>query len=227
MPDHAPDIPSTSDTAAPDTPRALPAPADLLAADENPLAYRDPRLAFPRARQALFLERLAECGNVRSAARSAGVSHQTAYRARRACANFALVWDAALMLARVHAEEVLQDRALNGVEEEVWYHGEIVATRRRFSDRLLLAHLARLDRQAIDGPAGEVAADFDHALRRLRRGDPVNVSPRLSCAYEREGLRQALGAKLGVDYLPDDWETHPDVADAIEALEAREAQMEG
>ena len=218
MTDQTPDI---SPAAAHSLP-ALPA----LAPDDNPLAYRDPRLAFPRDRQVVFLEKLAECGNVRAAARSVGISHQTAYRQRRACGDFALVWDAALMLAREHAEQVLQDRAINGVEEEVWYHGEVVATRRRFHARLLLAHLARLDRLALDDEVGDVAVDFDHALRRLGRGDPVHVHPRAACAYEREALRQALGAKLGVDYLPDDWETHPDVAEAIAALALKEAQLE-
>ena len=96
------------------------------------------------SRQADFLSSLQLFGNVRLACRSASVSAQTAYQARRAAPSFARAWDAALLAARAHAEATLADRALNGVEEAVYYHGEEVARRRRFDSRLLLAHLARL-----------------------------------------------------------------------------------
>ena len=81
------------------------------------------------------------------------------------------------MLARDHAEQVLADRALNGVEEKVFYHGEEVATRTRYDSRLLLAHLARLDAKAkelatcesCDVPlVGE--GDFDAAVAHLGAG---------------------------------------------------------
>jgi hypothetical protein len=61
---------------------------------------------------------------VRSAAARAAVSHQTAYRARLACPVFRRGWDAALLAARALAEETLASRAIDGVEEEVLYHGE-------------------------------------------------------------------------------------------------------
>ena len=104
-----------------------------------------PLLTPPK--QAAFCEALANHGNVRLACRAVQVSPQTAYRARRASPAFRQCWDAALVIARDHAEQVLADRALNGVEETVFYHGEEVATRRRYDSRLLLAHLARLDKR--------------------------------------------------------------------------------
>lgn len=51
---------------------------------------RAPQTEFTRARQVLFLENLSVTGSVRSAAAAAGVSHQTAYRARRATGPFRL-----------------------------------------------------------------------------------------------------------------------------------------
>ena len=81
---------------------------------------------------------------------AAGISRSTAYRMRRACGRFEQLWDAALLVARTQVEAVLADRALNGVEETIFYHGEAVATRRRYDARLLLAHLARLDRMRGD-----------------------------------------------------------------------------
>ena len=130
----------------------------------------DPAL-FSRERQAAFLAALAATGNVRSASARAGVSHQTAYRTRLASPGFRRAWDAALLAARAQAEEVLACRALDGWEEDVLYHGEVVATRRRFSDRLLLAHLARLDKLCGDAEVAGFADSFDLALERYAAGE--------------------------------------------------------
>ena len=121
----------------------------------------------PLERQAAFVQVLAQWGNVRAAAQQVGVSRAHLYRMRRASAQFRQLWDAALVLARPQVEEVLADRALNGVQEVVYYHGEEVATRTRYDSRLLLAHLARLDR--IAGTAGVHATvrDFDREVERL------------------------------------------------------------
>ena len=89
-------------------------------------------------RQVAFLEALATTGSVRAAAARAGVAPDLLPRApgqRRLRA----AWDAALVVARGAAEAKLADYAMNGIEEEVWYHGEHMGERRRFSDRLLLA----------------------------------------------------------------------------------------
>ncbi len=138
----------------------------------RPVPGRPPLLT--PARQAAFCEALSQHGNVRLACRALGISSQTAYRARRSSASMRACWDAALVIARTHVEEVLADRAINGVEESVYYHGEEVAVRRRFDSRLLLAHLARLDAHAVrvsacaacDAPL-EPEAGFDDALARL------------------------------------------------------------
>ena len=121
---------------------------------------------FTHDRRARFLEALSLSGNVRAAARTVSVAPMTAYRWRRADAHFARGWDAALVVARSAIEEVLADRAINGTEEEVFYKGELVATRRRFDNRLLLAHLARLDSKAQNRDLSAVAEDFDSALGR-------------------------------------------------------------
>ncbi len=128
-------------------------------------------------KQAAFCNSLSHHGNVRLACRALGISSQTAYRARRAYPAMRACWDAALLLAREAVEEVLADRALHGVEEAVYYHGEEVARRRRYDSRLLLAHLARLDaraaRQRVCSGCGSPAVDegnFDAALERLGEG---------------------------------------------------------
>ena len=160
---HTPDIPAN---------HPIVLHADHLAAEGDECA---PQTQFVAERQVAFLEALAVTGNVRTAARRARVSHQTCYRARRGSAAFGRAWDAALVVARGAAEAQLADYALNGVEEEVWYHGELAGTRRRFSDRLLLAHLGRLDRMRTDARIEALAEDFDAMLTRLRRGEGIEV----------------------------------------------------
>ena len=56
--------------------------------------------------------------------------------------------------------------------------GEVVATRRRFDSRLLLAHLARLDRLTADAKVEAFAGDFEAALDRFGEGsDTPEVPP--------------------------------------------------
>lgn len=139
---------------------------------------------FDRSRQVAFLEALATGGSVRAAARAADVSSQTVYRVRRSDAGFRLAWQGALLAARARAEDTLACRAIDGIEQQVLYHGEVVATRRRYSDRLLLAHLARLDRLTEDARTNAFAEDFEAALARFAAGEP----------QPEPGARRAPGA---------------------------------
>jgi len=59
---------------------------------------------------------------------------------------------------------VLACRAIDGIEEEVWFRGEVVGTRRRYDSRLLLAHIARLDALARDEQVCADAARFDELV---------------------------------------------------------------
>ena len=104
------------------------------------------------------------------AAGAVGLAHQTAYRLRRRDPTFACAWDAALVLARDCAEQVLAERAIDGVEEIVFYRGEEIGRRRRFDARLLLAHLARLDARADDPVAARHAGRFDDLLGAIGEG---------------------------------------------------------
>ncbi|MEL7707574.1 helix-turn-helix domain-containing protein [Citromicrobium bathyomarinum] len=155
-----PDLADTADT--PETRLAL-APQEAQERTAPPVVPEQ----FSREQQADFLDALAQGGNVRAACGAAGVSRSTAYRMRRACGRFEQLWDAALLVARTQVEAVLADRALNGVEETIFYHGEAVATRRRYDARLLLAHLARLDRLTQNPATHHAAIGFDTALDEL------------------------------------------------------------
>jgi hypothetical protein len=130
----------------------------------EPFADATRRDGWTPALKARFLALLAETGNTRLSARRCGLSAQSAYVQRRRDAAFARGWAAALVHARRYGEQVLADRALEGVEEQIYYRGELVGTRRRYDSRLLLAHLARLDRMAQDEAALRDADRFDELL---------------------------------------------------------------
>jgi hypothetical protein len=85
-----------------------------------------------------FLETLRGCGNIRESAAAAGVHRATAYRARDADAEFAEAWDDALDEAADVLEMEARRRAIDGVEEPVYFRGREVGKVRRYSDTLLM-----------------------------------------------------------------------------------------
>ncbi len=154
-----------------------------------------PDPVFTRERQVAFLHALAACGAVRRASAHVGVSYRTAYRERRASPAFRRAWDAALLAARALSEDVLACRALDGVEEKVFYHGEEIATRIRYDSRLLLAHIARLDKLTEDARTRAFADDYEGAMERFAAGidDPAPV-----CADCGAPLPMVAGEDAGV-----------------------------
>ncbi len=115
-------------------------------------------------RKTLFLQALSVHGNARAACRKVGLSAESAYKLRRRDPIFARGWAAAVVLGRDNSIATLGERAIEGVEEQIYYRGELVGTRRRYDSRLLLAHLARLDALATDKRAQEDAGLFDDIL---------------------------------------------------------------
>ncbi len=155
----------------------LPALIAALPDDPAPATGRKPQLEFTRAAQVAFLEALAVTGSVRSAASQAQVSRQTVYRTRRANAALRRCMDAAKLQALARAEDMLADRAIDGVEEKVFYHGEEVATRRRYDSRLLLAHIGRLDKMAGHADVRALSDDFDAVMARFAAGAALPDPP--------------------------------------------------
>ena len=118
-------------------------------------------------RQTRFLDHLALKGNVHASCRRVGLSREAAYRLRRRDRLFARGWAAAMVKAHDASIEVLADRAIEGVEEPIYHRGELVGTRRRYDTRLLLAHIARLDKLLEDEAAQTDAGRFDELLARM------------------------------------------------------------
>jgi len=140
-PTDAPHAAGTTDGAGPsatpdDTP-GLPVPLP-----DAPLpALRRARLdGFDPAKQRAFLAVLAETGSVAQACAAVGIARSTAYKLRMMpeAQSFRVGWEQAMAQGvRLLADTALA-RALDGVEEPVFWKGEEVGTKRRYNDRLLM-----------------------------------------------------------------------------------------
>ncbi|MBS0479205.1 MAG: hypothetical protein JSR79_07895 [Proteobacteria bacterium] len=110
---------------------------------------RTPRFdGWTEEKQRRFIETLADTGLVGAAAKAVGMTRETAYRLRRSPhgADFARAWDAARRHAAGLIEDIAFERAIQGVEQEVYNDaGEVVSARLVHDNRLLkwlLGHLS-------------------------------------------------------------------------------------
>jgi len=92
---------------------------------------------LPEIQQA-FIEALADTGSVASACRMVGRSTGSAYALRRdaEAGEFRAAWLAAQGWGVLRLQDAVMDRALNGVEVPIVYHGEIVGHARHYDNRL-------------------------------------------------------------------------------------------
>lgn len=197
--------------AAPFAPSAPSAPRDV-AHDDDSLASGPPEYdpaeyrwvpvrrrarydGWTEEKQRRFIEVLADTGLVSHAAREVGMTRASAYRLRRAAhaGAFARAWDRAREVSGALIEDIAFERAIDGVELDVYARdGEVVGTRTVYNDRLLvflLRHLkpeiytaAARERRGsallgVAGPDGLDAADhaasLDAALRAMEPALPA------------------------------------------------------
>ena len=213
------------------------------APSSNPAARRD---GWSLEKQLAFLRALSATHSVTEAAKSVGMSRQSAYRLRSRLkgAPFDLAWEVAFH----HSYDVLAhaalERALNGVEVPVYFQGEQVGSYRKYDERLTVALLGKLTTGGNPmfgrlGPATEKhARDFEALLARMAEGEQVAtgaLAPEDPSEFEggpspfESGQAHAPGA---LAHRPPDWAPMPcpstmsdaQLTAAIEAFRAGEGR---
>jgi len=154
------------------SPAHLPALADAPADFEAvPLRYR--RDGWTPATQRAFLEHLADTLSLPMAAERVEMSMQSVNALRRRSAVFDNGCNAALIRGvGEQGRARLVDQAVNGRLVRRFYHGELIAEDRVFSDRLLLAVIERGEKMfgAAAGQSREIADDWEGWMEQLESG---------------------------------------------------------
>ena len=146
-----------------------------LVAAFTPVPVRPRRDGWTAERQRCFIRAVAETGCVVTAAREAGMSPRSAYRlaARPDAGAFAAAWTEALAVTVPRLRALAFEYATHGIPETVTNKdGEVIAERRRPSERMLIYLLSHLDphhfgREASVLPAYRVAPSHEERRTEL------------------------------------------------------------
>src|SRR5687768_9753421 len=136
-----------------------------------PPPKRSPRHdEWTRPKMVAFLRELAASQSVSQAAKSVGMSRQSAYKLRTRLAGtpFAMAWEVALEAGLQQLAHAVMDRALNGVEVPHYHRGELVGVTRKHDNRLaiwLLDNPWKVGRHQIARESG--AEDWEGLLERV------------------------------------------------------------
>lgn len=114
----------------------------------DPPDLPEPRLRWCPALMSDFLRALAGTHNVAEAARSVGMSRQSAYRLRARLKGqpFDIAWEAAFQHGYDALHQAALERALHGVEVPVFHNGQQVGSYRKYDERLTCFLLGRRNR---------------------------------------------------------------------------------
>ena len=155
--------------------------------DYIPVARRGPH--WDPQKMADFLRMLAATHSVSEAARSVGMSRQSAYRLRSRLKGtpFDIAWETAFRQAYDNLAHAALERAMNGVELPHYHKGELIGTSRRYDERLTVALLNMRNRFGSPtvgryGPMAEYMSErWDELLERVECGhlgwEPSEFAP--------------------------------------------------
>jgi len=151
-------------------------------------------------RQRAFIEALADTGSVDAACKAVDMAQRGAYYLRRqpGAESFRAAWTAAVDLGVQRLEDAAMERALHGVEEQHFAQGELVRTRRRYNDRLLMFMLrSRAPERFAEGGARGLNAVGQMELRRKEKEWRAQwEAERAAAAPTPAEVRAAIDRKL-------------------------------
>lgn len=149
---------------------------------------------WDRQKMVAFLRMLAATHSVSEAARSVGMSRQSAYKLRSRLKGepFDIAWETAFRHGYDNLAHAALERALNGVEVPHYHNGELIGTSRRYDERLTVA-LLRM-RNVYGAPtlgrygamADYMSERWDGLLERVETGALDWAEPEFEWSDERE-----------------------------------------
>lgn len=136
-----------------------------------------------RDAQGRFLDALTDGATIAAACATAGIGRRTAYDWRKAEPAFAAAWTEALDIGTSALEDEAVRRAVVGVDEPVFYRGEVCGTVTKKSDTMLIFVLRRRRPEIyghLDKPTKPSATPITHTERAARIEATLNrVTPPL------------------------------------------------
>ncbi|WP_066555325.1 hypothetical protein [Croceicoccus bisphenolivorans] len=172
------------------------------------LPHRPSGPHWTRPKMAGFLRMLAATHSVSEAARSVGMSRQSAYRLRSRLKGepFDIAWETAFRHGYDNLAHAALERALNGVEVPHYCNGELVGTSRKYDERLTVALLNMRNRfgSPMLGRFGAMAEymseRWDALIERVETGELDWDEPE----FERDDAKEAteLIERFTIDELP-------------------------
>jgi len=142
----------------------------------------------------VFIAALTKDPNVGRAAAVAGISRMRAYQVKKESQLFSELWEEAIEIGTDDLASEARRRALEGVEDPIYYDGIKVGTRRKYSDKLMIlllrAHRPEVyaEHSILEGTfkhdvPGRIVQPSDEGERRL-----AALVERLAC-HPTEGFR--------------------------------------
>lgn len=104
-----------------------------------------------KSKDTLFLDLLSEGVSVCDACDRADIPRRSVYNRRRTDPAFREQWDEALEMAVDFLEAEADRRGRDGWGEDVYYRGQVVGKRQRYSDRMLIFRLKALKPEIYKG----------------------------------------------------------------------------
>ena len=199
------------------TDAALAAPEEYDPADYRWVPVRrKPRFdGWTEEKQRRFIETLADTGLVGAAAKAVGMSRESAYQLRRAGhgAAFARAWDTARIHAAGLIEDIAFERAIQGVEHEVYNgEGEVVGARLVHDNRLLKYLLSHLKPERYGAARGRDAHPGGAVVDATPSASPT-PSPTPTLDESLRAMETPLPAPPEQLMAPDELEDALEIAD--------------
>jgi hypothetical protein len=172
-------LPATARDVGPED-AAHPPPQSYDPADYRwvPVRRRPRYDGWAEEKQRRFIEVLADTGLVNAAAKAVGMTRESAYKLRRATHGpaFSRAWDTARHHAGSFLEDIAFERAIEGVEHNIYNEfGDVVCTRRVYNDRLLMFLLPHLKPERYGRAAqAQPPVTVDASLREM---EPLLPAP--------------------------------------------------